>query len=285
MNMLAASQTQAVCRPSAQEHGATRASVMPFCGREKHPVSKNSDNSERFSSTSLLAARKSPPFTASRKVSNARARVVTLAVADSAPKTDAEKPKAEELKIKKVISVALKTDLGIEYAPLEAALKEGNFRQADDITRALLIVIAGDDAESREFVYFTEVKSMPVNDLQTIDNLWTAYSEGKFGYSVQKKMWRSSKIKEKWGKFFKILDWTVGENNSYRSWANNEYIYNMEAVKGHLPLTSCLRGTQLLRGLLEHPAFENGTGVPGGAADVPGAAPKIGGKKPDWLKF
>eukprot|EP00959_Pyramimonas_sp_CCMP1952_P471118 9497890-Pyramimonas_sp.AAC.1 len=173
--------------------------------------------------------------------------------------------------------------LDIDYKPLEAALKGGNFREADDLTRALLITIAGEEAEIREFVYFTEVKTMPVEDLQTIDNLWTAYSDGKFGYSVQRSIWQSGQIKEKWGKFFKKLDWTVGDNNSYRSWANNEYIYSMDAAKGHLPLTSCLRGTQLLRGLLEHPAFAPaGSNSKSGDSKGDSKGGKSEGGRPSW---
>ena len=30
--------------------------------------------------------------------------------------------------------------------------------------------------------------------METIDKLWTTYSEGKFGYSVQKKIWNSKKV-------------------------------------------------------------------------------------------
>jgi hypothetical protein len=35
----------------------------------------------------------------------------------------------------------------MDYAPLEEALKEGKFRAADDMTRALLIELAGTDSE------------------------------------------------------------------------------------------------------------------------------------------
>lgn len=167
--------------------------------------------------------------------------------------------------------------MDVDYSALETALKTGEFRVADDLTRALLIELAGEDAEAREFVYFTEVANIPVKDLKTIDNLWTTYSEGKFGYSVQRKIWKQNK--EQWGKFFKQLDWTTGENNSYRSWANNEYIYSMEAKNGHLPLTSCLRGTQLLRGLLQHPAI-----APPAAEGGKEGSESAGGR-PDWLKF
>ena len=62
--------------------------------------------------------------------------------------------------------------------------------------------------QDREYIYFTEVKNIPVTDLKTIDNLWTTHSDGNFGYSVQRNIWKREK--EQWGKFFKKLDWTVG---------------------------------------------------------------------------
>lgn len=37
----------------------------------------------------------------------------------------------------------------------------------------------------------------------------------------------------------------------------NEFIYDVDrAPRGHLPLTSALRGTTLLKELMEHPAWE-----------------------------
>lgn len=41
-------------------------------------------------------------------------------------------------------------------------------RQADDETRALLIKMAGAGAVGRGWVYFTEIKTIPVEDLQTV---------------------------------------------------------------------------------------------------------------------
>lgn len=44
---------------------------------------------------------------------------------------------------------------------------------------------------------FVEVPMIPAADLQTVDALWRAASNNKFGYSVQKEMWvqvRSSPI-------------------------------------------------------------------------------------------
>jgi hypothetical protein len=116
-------------------------------------------------------------------------------------------------------------------------------------------------------VYFTEVKSIPADDLRTVDALWRAASGGRFGYSVQREMW--AQAGRQWGRFFKQIDWTVGENNNYRKWPA-EFVYEQGAPKGHLPLTNALRGTQLFQALLEHPAFEvqQAAGGAGGKAGM-----------------
>lgn len=118
-----------------------------------------------------------------------------------------------------------------------------------------MCVLAGEEAEDREWVYFTEVDNMPVTDLQTIDALWRFYSNNRFGFSVQRKIWVSQK--RQWAKFFKKIDWTTGENGDYRKFPQ-EFQWRADAAPGHMPLTNALRGTQLLAALLEHPAFGPG---------------------------
>ena len=61
------------------------------------------------------------------------------------------------------------------------------------------------------------------------------YSDGKFGFSVQRKIWIGQK--RQWAKFFKAIDWTTGENGNYRKWPE-EFIWKKEAARGHMPLTS-----------------------------------------------
>ena len=95
-----------------------------------------------------------------------------------------------------------------------------------------MCVLAGEDAEDRGWVCFTEARQFPVKDLLTIDALWTFYSDGKFGFSVQRKIWIGKK--RQWAKFFKEIDWVQGENNAYRKWPE-EFIWKKEAKKGHMP--------------------------------------------------
>lgn len=179
--------------------------------------------------------------------------------------------------------VELKSDAGVDYTTLRDLLAAGEWRKADDEHRRLMCVLAGEEAELREWVYFTEVKNFPVTDLETIDNLWTHYSKGNYGFSVQRKIWVGKR--KQWGPFFTQIDWTTGENNAYRKWPQ-DFLYKADAAKGHLPLTNALRGTQLLNALLEHPAFAPPeTEQKGKEGGIGGGIMKglKGLKKPSWM--
>ena len=113
------------------------------------------------------------------------------------PAKEAEEPpkKVEEPKfspVEPLYEVALESEMGVDYSKLEDLLKKGDWQAADDETREKLCVIAGEGAAERKWVYFTEVASIPVKDLQTMDKLWVSYSGGRFGYSVQKRLWKVS---------------------------------------------------------------------------------------------
>ena len=154
-------------------------------------------------------------------------------------------------------------------------LAEGKWREAEDETRAKLIVAAGAGAIQRNWVYWSEVKSISVADMTTMDGLWSAASGGKFGYKVQRDLWVQNR--RQWTKFFKKIDWVQGENNVYRKWPS-EFNYSADAPKGHLPLTNALRGTRLFSSILEHPAFAVEKKMSGGGGSSSGSS-----TSPDWL--
>lgn len=148
--------------------------------------------------------------------------------------------------------VELVSEMGIDYNELKELFEADEWKKADDWTRATLIKLAGEDAEERDWVYFSEVPTIPDADLTTLDALWRAYSGGRYGYSVQRRIW--VKCKRDYAKFFKQIDWTFGENNKYRHWPE-DFLYQKDAASGHFPLTSALRGTQLMEKIFEHPAI------------------------------
>ena len=48
-----------------------------------------------------------------------------------------------------------------------------------------------------------------------------------------------------------------GETERKRRWfGDSEFIYSMDAARGHLPLTSALRGTSLIKEIFAHPLWE-----------------------------
>jgi len=154
----------------------------------------------------------------------------------------------------------IESDCGFDYVPLLTALQAGEFREADQLTRDALIKLAGDAAVARGYVYFTEVPKLPVADMATLQRLWYAYSEGKHGYVVQAQAWESKRVMRNYDKFFERIGWKNKEGSLLR-WLpeakNDEFIYELEkSPKGHLPLTSTLRGTQLLERLLTHEAWQ-----------------------------
>ncbi|KEH30321.1 hypothetical protein MtrunA17_Chr4g0033511 [Medicago truncatula] len=144
---------------------------------------------------------------------------------------------------------------------LQQHLSAKNFREADEETRRLLIVLAGEAAQKRGYVFFSEVQFISEEDLKTIDQLWRDHSDNKFGYSVQKKLF--GKAKKDFTKFFIKVGWmkkldTEMEQYNYRSFPT-EFIWelNDDTPEGHLPLTNALRGTQLLSYIFNHPAFDS----------------------------
>jgi hypothetical protein len=81
------------------------------------------------------------------------------------------------------------SDRGIDYTKLRDLLKAGQWKQADRETSRLLFKAA--NREKAEYLDAGSVENFPCADLHTIDNLWVKYSNGQFGFSLQKEIWVS----------------------------------------------------------------------------------------------
>jgi hypothetical protein len=138
----------------------------------------------------------------------------------------------------------------IAYGPLQDLLIQQDFEAADRLTLAKLCELAGPTAEKRKWIYFTEVEQFPVVDLQAIDRLWLVYSEGKFGFSVQRRIWLS--LGQNWDKLWPRLAWK--DDNIWTRYPGG-FIWDLSAPDGHLPLSNQLRGVRMMAALLAHPAW------------------------------
>ena len=81
--------------------------------------------------------------------------------------------------------------VNFSYNDLQLSLLNQDFEEADRLTSSYLRKLAGKVAENRGYVFYSEVKDMPDEDLDTIDRLWKIYSQGKFGFSNQAKILKS----------------------------------------------------------------------------------------------
>lgn len=139
----------------------------------------------------------------------------------------------------------------VDYSEIQAALIRQEFELADRLTLQKMCELAGPNAVKRKWLYFTEVNLFPKLDLQTLDTLWLAYSEGKFGFSKQREIWLG--IGKNWDKFWPKIAWK--DANIWTRYPGG-FIWSLEAPIGHLPLTNQLRGVRVMDALMNHPAWE-----------------------------
>lgn len=144
--------------------------------------------------------------------------------------------------------VPLESSKNIDYTPLYKALVNKNFKQADLLTSIYLNQLVGIEPSSkRQWLYFTDIYRLPCKDIKTIDKLWRIYSYGKFGYSIQRKIWINNN--KKWDKFWRVIGW---EDNNKLIRYPNDFIWNSDAPRGHLPLWNQLRGIQVISAFFHH---------------------------------
>ncbi|NET14990.1 MAG: GUN4 domain-containing protein [Okeania sp. SIO1H6] len=78
---------------------------------------------------------------------------------------------------------------GVDYRKLRELLATGNWKEADLETNRVMLKVAG--RESEGWLRYEDAENFSCQDLGTIDKLWVKYSNGKFGFSVQKQIYQS----------------------------------------------------------------------------------------------
>jgi GUN4-like/ARM-like repeat domain, GUN4-N terminal len=150
--------------------------------------------------------------------------------------------------------VPLKSDAGVDYQKLQQLLATQQWQAADKLTNLKLCELAGPVALQRQWLYFTDINSLPVADLRLIDRLWLTHSEGRFGFSVQRDLWIG--VKKDWDRLWPKIGWKSGNN-----WTRypGSFTWDLTAPRGHLPLSNQLRGVRTMAALLAHPAWDAAT--------------------------
>ena len=133
----------------------------------------------------------------------------------------------------------LSSDYKVDYTRLRDLLKAGNWKDADYETYLVMLKVVG--REDGDWIRDEELLNFPCTDLRTIDSLWVKYSNGRFGFSVQKKIYLEvggipdgRYDEEAWSKYGDRVGWRGWRVKE--SWINSEgLIFDTTAPVGHLP--------------------------------------------------
>jgi len=147
-------------------------------------------------------------------------------------------------------TVNLESAANVDYQSLQKLLAQQDFQEADILTIQKMCELAGRAAVERKWIYFTEVANLPIADLKTLDRLWLMSSGGKFGFSVQRRIWLS--LGKDFNKLWPAIDWKSG--NTWTRYPT-EFTWDLSAPQGHLPLSNQLRGVRVIDAIFAHPAW------------------------------
>ena len=142
------------------------------------------------------------------------------------------------------------SDCDLDYSSLQQALLEERFEDADRLTSVFLRKLAGEQAERRGYVYFSEVMPMSGLDLVTMDRLWIAYSQGRFGFTVQARLLAT--LNGRYDKLWPRIGW---KQEGVWTRYPGAFDWSLKAPEGHMPLINQLRGVRLIDALLNHPSL------------------------------
>ena len=136
----------------------------------------------------------------------------------------------------------LSSDRNVDYTRLRDLLAAGNWKDADYETYLVMLRVVG--RKEGDWIRPEELLNFPCTDLRTIDCLWVKYSLGRFGFSVQKKIYLEvggkpdgKYYEEAFAKFGVRVGWSSWRVNE--SWRRlNEIIFDTTAPWGHLPVSA-----------------------------------------------
>jgi len=130
----------------------------------------------------------------------------------------------------------LKSERGVDYTKLRELLASGKWKEADQETANKMLEVAGRTSIGEHWLRIHDIDRFSCTDLRTIDQLWVKYSNGFFGFSVQKRIYESlggtREYDEKmWEAFGERVGWRVNQE----WWNYNDLKFDTKAPIGHLP--------------------------------------------------
>ena len=137
--------------------------------------------------------------------------------------------------------VKLFSAVGLDYSNLRNLLASKKWQEADKETAKLMMQVS--NRQEKRWLDRENIEEFPYEDLHTIDQLWVKYSNGHFGFSVQKCIYEYVREKsendiEVWETFRYMVGWQKkGEKFQY-----SNVNFSETAPEAHLPVVGLFVG-------------------------------------------
>lgn len=132
----------------------------------------------------------------------------------------------------------LTSTANIDYKPLQALLREHQWKAADRTTFQILLKISQREAEG--WLSQAAVERLDCEDLHTLAWLWNYYSDSRFGFIQQQQIWES--VGGVVGNYTPEIAEKFGDRVGWRrqgQWKTYEKLnFSNRAAEGHLPATT-----------------------------------------------
>jgi serine protease Do len=125
----------------------------------------------------------------------------------------------------------------IDYTKLEQLLAAGKWKEADEETTQKILEVTG--RQKNGWLETENIENFSCPDLQAMDRLWVKYSDGRFGFSVQKRIYQSlGGTQEYDGKVMAAFGSAIGwKKKGVAGWLDYDQLtFNTNAPKAHLPV-------------------------------------------------
>jgi serine/threonine-protein kinase len=132
----------------------------------------------------------------------------------------------------------------VSYEGLEQLLKLSQWRSADEMTAKLILKLA--DCQGHGCLEMLDIQKLTSQSIKQIDDLWVEYSNGHFGFSVQKQLWQTcgapDDYNKNWERFANLVGWH--SNGGWRSY--HSLYFSLKCTKGMLPNPNLLFGLNFI---------------------------------------
>lgn len=124
------------------------------------------------------------------------------------------------------------------YGKLKELLEAGKFDEADLETTRVMIEIAG--KPTMDDITPDDLKKFPCNALMVIDRLWQKYSNNRFGFSVQLRLYQSfggnmDTIRAQENKYLRLVSESIGWRVDGEIVEREDFDFSLNAAEGALP--------------------------------------------------